>query len=213
VGLGSTNRRAQEVLAYPVWQGTMATAAVPGHRIHRHRRFEHQLSRQGPRWGTLMRHFLRSGPVTALPLGMRVTATQAGLIAAAGRTQGALAGCFGAGRGAVAVATITVATDQYGGAAAGAQVASSGKVHWRSGPMDSGRTRALREILCGQRRPRQGASGRDIGTGLAVGAGVAPAFPPAGQLFTASATACRTSSARRQLLRNSSAGSPAGGKP
>ena len=82
-----------------------------------------------------MRHFLVSDPVTALPLCMRVTAAQAGLIAAAGRTQGAAAGFFGASRSAITVAAITVATDQHGGAATGAQVASSGKVHWQSGPM------------------------------------------------------------------------------
>jgi hypothetical protein len=82
-----------------------------------------------------MRHFLLSSSVTALSLCMRVTAAQAGLIAAAGRTQGAAAGFFGAGRGAVAVTAIAVAADQYGGAATGAQVASSGKVHWQSGPM------------------------------------------------------------------------------
>lgn len=82
-----------------------------------------------------MRHFLCSGPVTALPLGMRVTAAQAGLIAAAGRTLGVVAGLLGTGRGAVTVAAITVATDQHGGATTGAQVTSSGKVHWQSGPM------------------------------------------------------------------------------
>lgn len=82
-----------------------------------------------------MRHFLCSGPVTALALRMRVAATQAGLIAAAGRTQGVVAGFFGAGRGAVAVAAIAVAADQHGGAATGAQVASCGEVHWQSGPM------------------------------------------------------------------------------
>jgi len=82
-----------------------------------------------------MRHFLRFGPVTALPLCMRVTAAQAVLIAAAGRTQGVVAGLLGAGRGAVAIAAITAAADQHGCAATGAQVASSGKVHWQSGPM------------------------------------------------------------------------------
>jgi hypothetical protein len=83
---------------------------------------------------------------------MRVTAAQTGLIAVAGRTHGVLAGLLGAGRGAVALAAITVATDQYGAAAAGAQVASSGKVHWQAGPMESRRRRPLREILCMQRR-------------------------------------------------------------
>lgn len=82
-----------------------------------------------------MRHFLLPGPVTALPLRMRVAAAQAGLIAAAGCTQGVVAGFFGAGRRAVTVAAITVAANQHGGAATGAQVTSSGKVHWQSGPM------------------------------------------------------------------------------
>ena len=82
-----------------------------------------------------MRHFLLPDPVTALALCMGVTAPPTGLIAAAGRTQGAAAGFFGASRGAVTVAAITVAADQHGGAATGAQVASSRKVHWRSGPM------------------------------------------------------------------------------
>ena len=104
------------------------------------------------------------------------------------------------------MASITVAADQHGAAATGAQVASSGKVHWRSGPMDSGHKRALREILCRQRRPHQGASGRDSGSDLAVGTGVAPAFPPAGQLSTPLATilphfACQTTIAAQSIRR------------
>ena len=55
--------------------------------------------------------------------------------------------------GKVAVAAIAVAADEYGGATAGAQVASPGKVHWQSGPMGNRRRRPLREILCRQRRP------------------------------------------------------------
>ena len=82
-----------------------------------------------------MRHFLCSGPVTALALRMRVTAAPAGLIAATGCTQGVVAGLLGTGRGAVAVAAITVAANQHSRAATGTQVASSGKVHWQSGPM------------------------------------------------------------------------------
>ena len=82
-----------------------------------------------------MRHFLCSGPVTALALCMCVTAAPTGLIAAAGRTQGVVAGLLGTGRGAITVAAITVATNQYSRAATGAQVASSGMVHWHSGPM------------------------------------------------------------------------------
>ena len=60
-------------------------------------------------------------------------------------------------------------------------------------------------------------AGRGIGSDLAVGTGVAPAFPPAGRLSTSSATAalpnpCRASLARQRLLRNPSAKSPAGCK-
>jgi hypothetical protein len=206
VGLSSTNRRAQEVLADPFRQGAATAPAVPGRPICRRRQFRRQLSRANHRWGTLMRHFLCAGPVTALPFCMRMAAAQAGLIAATGRTHGVAAGLFGAGRGAVTVAAITAAADQYGGAATGAQVASSGKIHGQSGPMDCGHKRALREILCRQRCPRQGASGRDIGTGLAVGAGVAPAFPPAGPLFTSSAPtlprfACQTTIAAQSIRR------------
>jgi len=82
-----------------------------------------------------MRHFPQFGPIATLPFGMAMTAAQAGLIAAAGSTQRLMPRLLGTPLRAVAVASITVAADQYGGAATGAQVASSGKVHWRSGPM------------------------------------------------------------------------------
>lgn len=148
-----------------------------------------------------MRHFLQAGPIATLPLGMGMAAAQSRLIAATGGAHGALAGLLGAPRGAVAVASITVAADDDGDTAAGAQVASSGKVHWRSGPMESRRQRALREILCGQRRPRhRGLRGATSGSDLAVWTGVAPAFPSAGRVSTASATgALRPRTVARQV--------------
>lgn len=82
-----------------------------------------------------MRHFLLPGPVTALPVGVGVATARAGLIAAAGGTNRTAARLLGTLRSAVALAAITVAADEYGGAAAGAQVASSGKVHWQWRPM------------------------------------------------------------------------------
>lgn len=82
-----------------------------------------------------MRHFLLPGPVTALPFGMGVTATQTILIPVSGRTKRTPTRLIGTRRRAVPIAAITVAADEYGDAAAGAQVASSGKVHWQSGPM------------------------------------------------------------------------------
>jgi hypothetical protein len=99
-----------------------------------------------------MRHFLLSGTVTALSLGVGVTTAQTGLIAATGGTNRMAASLVGTLPGAVAVATITVAANKHGRAAAGAQVASSRMVHWQSGPMGNRRRRALRGILCRQRR-------------------------------------------------------------
>ena len=107
-----------------------------------------------------MRHFLLPGPVAALPFGVGVTAAQAVLVSAAGGTNSTAACLLGTPRGAVAVATIAVAADQCGGAASGAQVASSGKVHWPSGPMENRRRRARREILCRQRRRCWGCGAR-----------------------------------------------------
>ena len=36
IGWATTNPTAQETLTYPVRQGTLATDAMPGHRLHRH---------------------------------------------------------------------------------------------------------------------------------------------------------------------------------
>lgn len=98
-----------------------------------------------------MRHFLLSGPVSTLAFGMGATATMRVLIATAGRPYGLATVLRRASLSAVAVAAITIAADQHRGAAANAQVASSGEIHWHSGPMGSRRRRALREILCRQR--------------------------------------------------------------
>ena len=110
-----------------------------------------------------MRHFLQSGPIAALTVGVGVTAAQARLITAAGGAHGVLACLLRTRRGAVAVAAITVAADDDGGTAAGAEVASSGKVHWQAGPMESRRRRLLRETLGGRRRPRMGLQGAASG--------------------------------------------------
>lgn len=82
-----------------------------------------------------MRHYLLAGPVATLALGMHVTPAPAVLIAAAGLTDGAMARLIGTAPRAVAVSTVTVAADQYGGSTTGAQITSSSKVHWQSRPM------------------------------------------------------------------------------
>ena len=132
----------------------MAQVAVPGQRRRGflHCRFGRQLNRQG-RWrGTLMRHFLLSGPVSTLAFGMGATAAMRVLITTAGRPYRLVACLRRTSISAVAVAAITVAAQEHRGAAAGAQVASSRNIHWHSGPMGNRRRRALREILCRQRR-------------------------------------------------------------
>ncbi len=85
-----------------------------------------------------MRHFLCSGPIAALPLCMRVPAAQTGLIAATRGTNCLAASQFGAIAAAVAIAAIAVAADQRSRTATSAQVAPSRRLHWQSGPMDSG---------------------------------------------------------------------------
>lgn len=76
-----------------------------------------------------MRHFLPPGSVAALAFGMGKTAPKRGLIAATGGAQRMAAGPFGAAGGAVALAAVAVAANEYGRAATGAQIASSGRFH------------------------------------------------------------------------------------
>ena len=76
-----------------------------------------------------------SGPITPLTFGVGVTARQAGLIAATGGTDRASACQIGTSAGAVALAAVAVAANQYGGTTAGAQIASSGEVHGSPWPM------------------------------------------------------------------------------
>lgn len=72
-----------------------------------------------------MRHFLLPSPVTALSVGVGVATARAGLVAPVGGTNRTAARLLGTLRSAVAMAAITVAADEYGSAAASAQVASS----------------------------------------------------------------------------------------
>lgn len=149
----SANPTAQEVLTHEFRQPMTTTPTVPGRRSNRHHRSGRQLIRWGWGWGTLMRHFLLSGSVTALPFGVRVTTAPAGLIAAAGSTHRLVAGLFSTLRGAVAMAAITRAADEYRRATAGAAIASSWKFHGHTGPMGSSRERPLCGILRVQRCP------------------------------------------------------------
>ena len=73
----TANPTLQKVLAHPVRQGTMTTTAVPWQGCDRQRRFKGELIRSDPGWGTLMRHFLLPGSVTALAFGMGVTTAAA----------------------------------------------------------------------------------------------------------------------------------------
>ena len=140
----------------------MAQVAVPGRRrrVFLCCRFGRQLNRQGRWWGTVMRHFLLSGTVSTLAFGMGATAAMRVLIATAGSPYRLVACLRRTSIIAVAITPITMAAHKHRGAAAGAQVASSGDIHWHSGPMDSRRRRALREILCRQRRRCWGCGAR-----------------------------------------------------
>ncbi len=214
---------------------------MPGRRRRgfRYCRFGCQLNRQGRWWGTLMRHFLLSGPVSMLAFGMGATAPMRVLIATAGSPYRLVARLQRASLRAVAVAVITIAADKHGGAAAGAQVASCGDIHWHSGPMGSRRRCALREILCRQphrcwgcgARHRNWLGGWDrcracVSTGQSAFYSIADAGATFTQIkrdssFDRFSSLCHgplaIPAALRlpddALLRNPSAASPAGAKP
>jgi len=160
--MGASNPTAQKVLTHKFRERLVAQVAVPGRRRRGflYCRFGRQLNRQGRWWGTLMRHFLLPSAVLTLAFGMGETATMRVLIATAGSPYRLVTCLRRASLRAVAVAAITIAADKHGGAAAGAQVTSSGDIHWHSGPMDSRRRPALREILCRQRRRCWGCGAR-----------------------------------------------------
>ena len=81
----------------------------------------------------MMRHFLFPSTVAALALGMGAAATLTCLIALAGRAQGTGAGRLGTFVGAVAMAVVTMAAEEYHCAAAGTAVTSSRRLHQRGG--------------------------------------------------------------------------------
>ena len=138
--MGASNPTAQKVLTHKFREHLAAEVAVPGRRQRGflHYRFGRQLNRQGRWWGTLMRHFLLSGPVSTLAFGMGAAASMRVLIATAGSPHRLLA-CLRRASLAVAIATITIAANKHGGAAAGAQVAASWEIswefHWQIRPM------------------------------------------------------------------------------
>jgi len=77
-----------------------------------------------------MRHFRAFCPVTALPLGMGVASTEAGLVALSGCAHAAGA-LFGGAVFAVAVATVATAAHQNWVTAACAQVTPGRWLHWQ----------------------------------------------------------------------------------
>jgi len=120
--MGSANPTTQKVLTHEFREHPMAQVAVPGRRRRGflHCRFGYQLNRQGRGWGTLMRHFVLSGPVSTLAFGMGATAAMRVLIAIAGSSYRLLACLRRTSSGAVTIAPITVAAHKHRGAAAGA---------------------------------------------------------------------------------------------
>lgn len=158
----SANPTTQKVLTHEFREHPMAQVAVPGRRRRELLccRFGRQLNRQGRWWGTLMRHFLLPSAVLTLAFGMGATAAIRVLIATTSSTYRLVACLRRASSSAVAIAPITVAAHEHRGATAGAQVASSRDIHWHSGPMEGRRRRALREILCRQRRRYWGCGAR-----------------------------------------------------
>jgi len=140
----------------------MTTTALPGGRNCRHRRLRTQWNRRGQARGTLMRHFLRFGPIPALAFGVRMTASPARLIAATGGLNGGVSCLIGTPGGAVAMTPITVTANDHGRAATRTQVAPSWEIHGQRGPM-GGRQQArfVKYSACDVARQGSGARHRN----------------------------------------------------
>ena len=76
-----------------------------------------------------MRHFLVFRSITALPFGVGMATSPAGLIAVTGSTDGGASGLIGTLCGAVAVTSVAVAANDHRGTAMRAQIASSWNFH------------------------------------------------------------------------------------
>ena len=89
-----------------------------------------------------MRHFVcLPGPIPALTRGVGVTPAKAGLITFPGGLYAAGAYPSGALGTAVTVAAVAVATQNYGGATAGAQIVSRRRLYRQIGPTGFGWTK------------------------------------------------------------------------
>lgn len=100
-----------------------------------------------------MRHFRLPGTVAALARGVGMATAQTRLIALPGFTRAMGTRLARTLAGAVALAAVAGAADEHRYAAAGAEVASSWRFHRHKKPMSTRQDRAIREILCTQRRP------------------------------------------------------------
>ena len=90
------------------------------------------------RWlgrGTLMRHFLTSGAITPLALGMLEPPSAALLITFSRGAQRRLARLTGATMGAVDIAPVATTTDHHLTVAAGAGIEAGSVLHRHKGPM------------------------------------------------------------------------------
>jgi hypothetical protein len=117
-----------------------------------------------------MRHFRAFCPVTALPLGMGVASTSAGLVALSGCAH-AVAALLGCALFAVAVATITAAAHQHRVAAASAQVTPGRWLHLQMVADGgwAGQCLVFREILTPATSPSRARGATSVGTCNGIG--------------------------------------------
>ncbi len=133
---------------------------MPASRNCRRCRFRSQWNRRAFGWGTLMRHFLLFGPVTALALGVGMTTLPAGLIAAPRGTDGGASGLMGTACGAVAVTSVAVATNDHRSTATRAQIASSWSFHGQKPMGEDSNARFVKYLACSVARQGSGARQR-----------------------------------------------------
>lgn len=192
---------------------------MPVSRNCRRCRFRSQWNRRAFGWGTLMRHFLLFGPVTALALGVGMTTLPAGLIAATRGTDGGASGLMGTPCGAVAVTSVAVAANDHRGTATRTQIASSWNFHGQKPMGEDSNARFVKYLACSVARQGSGARQRiwlgrwyrcraGISTGwdafTALPASVLPPHP------NRRPQPCRTAFARRHFAAQTARRKPCG---
>lgn len=135
----------------------------------------HCVNRAQPQWniarghgGTLMRHFILSGAVTAGSLGVRMSAATRALVTLTRRAHRVATRSRGARAGAINLTAVTVAANHHLHPASSAQKQSARRFHWRPKSRQREFDRPMPIVKYSARTCAWHGVGHDIGLDLVV---------------------------------------------